>query len=147
MKHIIFFLLMVFPILLISQPVTCNLGETTVIGTINAAGGDTVLPFRFQSDTTLDSYSIEAVVTDTIEGSNIGLTIVATDEVKPPNYKTYYRTITNFGNVTDSLKIDTMSFPQHKFFIGEKFPFYTGGVLVHTNGATEGTVKLQIRPY
>jgi hypothetical protein len=118
-------------------------GTLKVIGPVDVAtltGADTLIPFQFKPSFRAEpgqpiGYSIQCILTDTVETSAIGVYLEASSMTTAAD---------DFTVLADSLSFAYSTYPLTKYFTGSDFPFPLGGLLINKNGCTEGSVKFVI---
>jgi hypothetical protein len=135
MKKFIFILmLMAFAYVGQSQTL-CAYGATTTIATTfsvsGLAGADTSIYFKFaQTDWPGGHpYSIQIVLTDTVETHAVGVYLYASNSGV-------------YTEIADTLSMTVSTYPLAKYFQGDNFPFNAGKIRVVKNGCTDGDLKI-----
>lgn len=137
----IFLLLLVIPLWGVAQT-NCPLGKSTIIAQFAAdslPGGDTLFYFTLPEGKWLNNYSIQCVTVDTIEGADLGIFLLATNQRKSNITSNIYT------QLADSLSI-TQDSIHAKYFIGENWPYPMGAIKVNDNGCTEGILQIIVFP-
>lgn len=135
MKKILILMLSVFALIGYGQNQVYYLTGKT-IGPIDVAGlsgTDTTIVFTLQGgNISGKSYSIQSVLTDTVETGAIGVYLQASNDG------------TTYTTLADSVSLAVTTYPQGLYFTGTSFPFVYGRLLINKNAATDGDVKFII---
>ena len=129
-------MLLVFPALFAQAQNQVFFGTGKTIGPINVAGlagADTTIVFTLQGgEISGKPYSIQAILTDTVETGAIGIYLKASNDGS------------TYTALTDSLSMAVTTYPQGKFFTGNSFPYVYGGIYIKKNASTDGDIKFII---
>jgi hypothetical protein len=111
-------------------------GKGKTIGPVSISGmtaADTTITFTLQgSEFSGKPYSIQCILTDTVETAAVGIYLKASNDG------------TVYTSLTDSLSFAVSTYPLGKYFTGTSFPYIYGGIYIKKNGCTDGDMKFII---